>query len=169
MIAVNQLKVPRYWPGNCFGCSPTNAQGLQLRFWVSEQGCFTQCTIPDHLCGFDGLVHGGIIATLLDEVAAWTIIAHLGRIGVTREMLTRFLKPVPTNTELVVEGRVINHDERSADLHSTIRSADGTLLAEGESKWVLPRLSTIASLLGIDEQVVQKFLGTSPAKEGDSD
>jgi len=155
---LNQREIPNYWQGLCYGCSRTNTQGLQLRFWLSEHGCFTRCTIPDYLCGWDGLVHGGIISALLDEVAAWTIIARLGRLGITREASIRYLKPVPTNTELVVEGQITIHDERSAVLRSTIHSTDRTLLAEGESSWMFPRLSSIAKIGEADESTLQQFL-----------
>jgi hypothetical protein len=42
-------EIPNYWTGYCFGCSRTNPQGLQLRFWRSNQGCFTECAIPEYL------------------------------------------------------------------------------------------------------------------------
>jgi uncharacterized protein (TIGR00369 family) len=111
------------------------------------------------------MVHGGIIATLLDEVGAWTIISRLARVGITSEISIRYLKPVPTNTELIVEGQIVSHNERNAVLRTTLLSADGTLLAEGESKWMFPRLSTIANIAGIDEPMLQQFLGRYPRKE----
>lgn len=151
-------EVQGQWPGSCFGCSSRNLQGLQLRFFHTEEGCATNCTIPDTYCGFEGLVHGGIIATLLDEAAGWSIFARIGRLGVTREMTTRYLKPVPTNAELRVEGAILSHDERSAVVRSTIHSADGTLLAEGESTWAFPRLGRIASLANVPEGTLQQFL-----------
>jgi len=131
---------------------------MQLRFWLSEQGCFTKCAVPDYLCGFDGLVHGGIISALMDEVAAWTIIVRLARLGITREISIRYLKPVRTNTELVVEGNITSHDKRNANLRSSIHSAGGTLLAEGESKWTFPRISSISKIAQIDESTLQQFL-----------
>ena len=123
-----------------------------------ELGCVARCTIPHWMCGFDGLVHGGIIATLLDEAAAWACIAHLGRLGLTREMTTRYLKPVPTNTEILLEGRVVSHETHSAGIRSSIHSADGALLAEAESSWAFARLSRIASVAGVDEKILQQFL-----------
>ncbi len=51
VISLDQSEIPNYWSGQCFGCSPTNSRGLQLRFWQSEKGCFTRCTIADELCG----------------------------------------------------------------------------------------------------------------------
>ena len=146
------------WPGSCFGCSPTNPHGLKLRFRHAEQGCVTRCTVPDTLCGFDGLVHGGILSTILDETAAWALFAHLGRFGVTREITTRFLKPVTTNREILVEGRVVSHDRGKARVHSSILSPEGDLLTEADSDWVFVKTSRIASLAGVDEEVLDTFL-----------
>jgi uncharacterized protein (TIGR00369 family) len=146
------------WPGSCFGCSPTNPHGLKLRFRHAEQGCVTRCTVPDSLCGFDGLVHGGILSTILDETAAWALFAHLGRFAVTREITTRFLKPVTTNREIVVEGRVVSHDRGKARVRSLLRSTEGELLAEADSDWVFVKTSRIASLAGVDEEVLHTFL-----------
>jgi uncharacterized protein (TIGR00369 family) len=146
------------WPGGCFGCSPDNSHGLRLRFRRIEMGCATRCVVPERCCGFDGLVHGGIIATLLDEAAAWACIAHLGRLGLTREMTTRYLKTVPTNVEILVEGRIISHDMHNAVIRSTIHSSDNTLLAEAESSWAFARLSRIASMAGVDVKILQQFL-----------
>lgn len=158
MISLDQREIPNYWSGGCFGCSPANLRGLQLRFWRSEKGCFTRCTITDELCGWGDLVHGGIIAVLLDEVAAWTIITHIARLGLTRKISIRYLRPVRTNTELTVEGQLISHDDRAAVLRSTVHSAGGDLLAESESTWTFPKLSTVAKIAGVDESTLQKFL-----------
>jgi uncharacterized protein (TIGR00369 family) len=151
-------EIPGRWPGACFGCSDANPHGLRLRFRHTELGCITNCAITETYCGFDGLVHGGVIATLLDEAAAWAVIARLGRLGVTREMTTRYLKPVPTAMELVVTGTITSHDERGAIVRSRINAADGTLLAEAESTWAFPRLSRIAALAGVGETTLQQFI-----------
>jgi len=162
---VNEREVPNYWPGRCFGCSTTNPHGLHLHFWYSEQGCFTKCTIPDYLCGIDGIVHGGILALLLDEVAEWTVIACLGQFGMTRDISIQYFQPVRTNTEIIVESQIISHDDKNAVQRSTIRSADGTLVAESRSEWILPRLSTIASVASVDEATLQQFLTKYSRKE----
>jgi uncharacterized protein (TIGR00369 family) len=146
------------WPGHCFGCSPNNPYGLQLRFRRAPQGCVAECVVPDRLCGFDGLVHGGIIATLLDEAAAWAVIAHIGRLGLTREMTTRYHRPVPTNTEILLKGIVTSHSGHNAVVRSAIHAADGTLLAESESSWAFAKLSRIAAVAGVEEKILQGFL-----------
>lgn len=156
-MRVNQ-PVPNYWPGGCFGCGQANGQGLRLSFWMSGRGCYTRSTIPEHLCGFDGLVHGGIICTLLDEAAAWAIISHLARIGVTTEMSTRYLKPVPTATELLVEGEIVRHDDRSAVVRSTVCSTHGELLAEAQSTWRFLPLEVLAKLTQVEVGTLREFV-----------
>ncbi len=157
------------WPGSCFGCSPNNPIGLKLRFRHAERGCVTRCTIPDSLCGFDGLAHGGILSTILDETAAWALFAHLGRFAVTRELTTRFIKPVATNMEIIVEGRVVSHDKVKAQVHCSIRSPEGELLTEAESDWVFVKTSRVASLAGVDEEVLIDFLEQCGSKKLGSD
>jgi uncharacterized protein (TIGR00369 family) len=152
------------WPGSCFACSPNNPHGLKLRFRYAERGCVTRCSIPDSLCGFDGLAHGGILSTILDETAAWALFAHLGRFAVTRELTTRFIKPVATNTEIIAEGRVVSHDKVKAQVHCSIRSPAGILLAEAESDWVFVKTARIASLAGVEEEILRDFLNDAVRK-----
>jgi uncharacterized protein (TIGR00369 family) len=152
-------EIPNPWPGHCFGCSPRNVHGLQLRFWRSEGGCFTTCAIPDHLCGWDGLVHGGIIATLLDEISGWTLISQLGKLGVTGKFTIRYIKPVHTNTELRVRGEISKQNRNLVVIRSTIHAADNEeqLLVEGESKWILPEADKLEALTGMDAARLQQF------------
>jgi hypothetical protein len=159
---MNAKEVPNHWGGKCFGCSKTNPHSLALRFWLSDQGCYTRCAIPDFLCGFDGLAHGGIIAFLLDEVAQWTMVSRIGRVGLTREITVRYFKPVPTDTEIIVEGKIKNLEGKNVVLNSTICSDDKVLLAESESSWFLADLSIISEMSGVDEITLQKFLSNYP-------
>ena len=161
---MNDKEVPNHWGGKCFGCSNTNTYSLGLRFWLSDHGCYTRYTIPDYLCGIDGLAHGGIIALLLDEVAQWTLVSQIGKIGVTKEIRVRYLKPVPTNTEIMIEGKITNQKGKNVILNSTICSADNELLAESESSWSFPNLSIIAEMSEIDLNTFQKFLSNYPVK-----
>ena len=146
------------WPGSCFACSAGHPHGLNLRFRHLPDGVVSFCTVPDTYCGFDGMVHGGIITTLMDEAAAYALFARHGKLGVTREMTTRFLKPVLTGAELRVEGRVVTFDPPSAQVAMAVYDAAGGLLAEGSSTWAFPRLSRIAALAGVEEEVLQRFL-----------
>lgn len=157
-----EREIPNFWSGKCFGCSRTNPHGLQLCFWLSEKGSLTKCPIPDYLCGIDELVPGGILIFLLDEVAPWTIVGRLGRFGITHEISMRLLKPVPTNTEIIVEGQITDHDEENLVIRSAIHSSIGVRLAEIESNWLLASPSAIAKISAVDELTLQEFLAKYP-------
>ena len=144
---------------DCFGCSPNNERGLKLKIWYSDEGCFAYYKIPENLCGFTGVAHGGIIASLLDEIAAWTIITQLFRVGVTLELTIRYLKLVPTNEEITIKGRILEENGKNISVKTSIYSTnEGTLLAEANSKWLLPKYSTIARTLEINESQFEKTM-----------
>ena len=149
-------EIPNDWKGQCFGCSPVNSHGLGLRFYLSENGCYTKFSIPDYLCG--------ILALLLDEVSQWAMIARLGKMGMTREISVRFLKAVPTNTEIVVEARIHAQDEKDTVLRSTIHSKDNDLLAEAESSWIMADPSIIAKVSKVSESQIKEFLAKYPVE-----
>jgi len=77
-------------------------------------------------------------------------------------MSVRYLKPVLTNTEIIVEAQIVTQDDKEVVLRSTIHSIDGVLLAEGESKWLLASLSTIAKISNVDQVRLQEFLSKYP-------
>jgi acyl-CoA thioesterase FadM len=158
VIGLQGREIPNYWLGNCFGCSRKNTQGLHLRFWLTEKGCYTRCSIPDHLCGIDGVVHGGIITLLLEEVAQWTIIGHFGKFGMTREISVRYLKPVPTNTEILVEAQITNQSDKNILFRSTVYNSEDILLTESESNWIFASPAAISRATAVDESMLQEFL-----------
>lgn len=155
-------EIPNYWKGKCFGCSTLNAHGLGLRFYLSQDGCYAKCVIPDRYCGVDGIVHGGMTALLLDEICQWTMIGRTGRMGLTRELSVRYLRPVPTNTEIIVEGTIGTQGEKSTVVHSAVRSLDKTVLAEGKSTWVMVEPAVIAKVSKIGESELKAFLANYP-------
>lgn len=81
----------------CFGCSPNNPFGLKLSF--QEEGEFVTATWEpiDHFQGWNNTLHGGIQATMLDEIASWYVFIKLNTSGVTAEMEVKLKKPVRMN------------------------------------------------------------------------
>lgn len=155
---LNLPKVQGRWPGSCFVCSEGHPHGLGLRFHHTTDGVACVTRIPATYCGFDGMVHGGIISALLDEAAAYALFARHGKLGVTRDITVRFLKPVPTGTEIRVVGEILSYDPPQAEVAMAIYDAEGQRLAEGRTNWSFPRLSRIAALAGVEEEVLQDFL-----------
>jgi uncharacterized protein (TIGR00369 family) len=150
--------LPNLWPGNCFGCSPRNPHGLHLVFHRTECGARTRCTLPAHLCGFEGIAHGGVVATLLDEAAAWALIAHAGRLGFTRSMNVTFHRPAPLGVPLGAEGVVEGRDAKQARTRAEVRGEDGTLVAEATSEWTLMSLAAAARLFKLEKARLEQFV-----------
>lgn len=159
--------LPNLWPGNCFGCSPRNSHGLKLAFFRTERGAAARCELGGHLCGMEGIAHGGIVGTLLDEASAWALIAHAGRLGFTTEMNIRFQKPVPIGRPLSVEAHVLEHDTKKARTRAFVTSQDGDLLAEAQSHWMLMSLGVAARFTGLSRERLEAFVAAlHPAARG---
>ena len=92
---------------HCFGCGSENALGLRLEFRETDDGVEVTHLVPGQFAGPPGVVHGGIQATLLDEVLCMTAYAKRNTGVVTGELTVRYLRPAPTETPLVVRGRVV--------------------------------------------------------------
>lgn len=118
---------------NCFGCSPGNIHGLQLHFW-EDNGEVLASWIPDsRFEGWKGIIHGGIQATLIDEVASWYVFVRLGTSGVTSDMSIRYKKPLPVNTaKILVKAHSPVHYKRLVTLTCSIHDEAGVEYATGE-------------------------------------
>jgi uncharacterized protein (TIGR00369 family) len=107
MNPLNSLKeLPNSRDHNCFGCSPMNPSGLRMQFFTDGTTVYSQLKVPEHLCGWSRIVHGGVLTTILDEIMSWSAIHRLKRIALTRSMSVEFVKPVQVGSALRAEGRV---------------------------------------------------------------
>ena len=147
---------PKHLPNrethNCFGCSPINASGLQMKFYTSDSIVYSHLMVPDHLCGWDRLVHGGVISTILDEIMSWTGIYTLKQITMTKSMTVDFIKPVYINSELKAEGRVLEKTgKHEALLEGRLYNEKGTLCARSRGNFVIFS-PAVAKRLGIAQR-----------------
>jgi len=126
---------------NCFVCGPGNPAGLHLEFDQSETGARTRLRFAAHFQGWKGVTHGGLVSTLLDEVMAKAVQAR-GLYGVTGEMCVRFRRPVPTETEVEVNGRVTEVRKRLAFTEGEIRDSDGNLLASAKATFFVKEVKS---------------------------
>ncbi len=150
--------LPNRWPGRCFGCAPGNPQGLHLQFWLIGGKCISKFKIRSEFSGFEGIAHGGIVASVLDEAGAWAIVTQLKCLGMTQDAAIRYFRPVPIDTDLVVEAQIIEHEKGRAVTVSEIMGPDNLLLAVAKSNWILPSLATMARATGIDATAIQGML-----------
>ena len=118
---------------SCFVCGRENPVGLKVR-WENDPAAGEtrgSVTVPEHFNGFPGVVHGGIVAALLDEAAGRSVLRDggLDELMVTLKLEVSYRRPTPTLTTLIVVGRLLHHDGRRAKGEAELRLPDGTVTA----------------------------------------
>jgi uncharacterized protein (TIGR00369 family) len=122
-------------PHNCFACGSLNEHGLQLDLHLGEGRSWTELALADRYEGWAGIAHGGIIATLLDEVMAWSLVAQ-DNWGVTARLAVTFRRPVPVGQPIRAEGWIVRTRRRLVDTAGQVVDARGTLLASAEAVYL---------------------------------
>jgi uncharacterized protein (TIGR00369 family) len=120
----------------CFGCGPANPTGLHLDFLLAEDHrVVCMASIPDTFEGPRGFLHGGIIATLLDETMSKAVRAH-NVIAMTRHMEIDYRRPVPSGVPIRIEGRMYHNEGRKHWAEASIFDEGGTVLAQSKGLFV---------------------------------
>ena len=123
---------------NCFGCGARNPAGLHLHFYRTDDehtvwGPWLPTTAFE---GYGGMIHGGIICTLLDEAMTWAIYRQQ-LWAVTAKMHTSFRHPVEVGKPVRLIGTIVRQRGRILELHGEIQlEADATVLAEADATFV---------------------------------
>jgi len=133
-----KIEMPKLNGHHCFACGTENHKGLNLDFY--RQGDFICADfVPDKLYeGWDNVVHGGILSTLLDEVMSWTIIYAKRTFMVTRNMTVKYIRPVEIGTPLNVRGRIIDDSKApKVNVMAEIRDMEDRLLTKGQGAFIM--------------------------------
>ena len=121
--------------GGCFGCSPTNETGLQLRFRREGTRVLAAYRIPDRFHGAPGIAHGGIVAAILDEISCAAAVFVADQFVVTGELVIRYEAPVPVETPIELEAEITSRAHaRYAEITAAVRRGD-TRLARSTGKF----------------------------------
>jgi acyl-coenzyme A thioesterase PaaI-like protein len=128
-------------------CGLENPYGLHLRFYDTGPGEVTvECILPEEYQGYPDVVHGGIVAAILDEAAGRSLMnGDPPRFMFTAKLDIRYRKNVPTEQLLRVVGRAGANKRRTATATSAIYNGDGELLAEAS-----------AVLINVPQEVVEE-------------
>jgi len=120
----------------CFGCGQANPSGLHLEFLLAEDSSVVcLASVPDTFEGPPGYLHGGIIATLLDEAMSKAVRAR-GFTAMTRHMEVDYQRPVPSSTPIRLEGHVTRNEGRKHWTEARILDAERTVLAIGKGLFI---------------------------------
>ena len=118
----------------CFACGRNNPVGLHLEWFnnYDENQVETTFTLDDNYSSYPGTMHGGIIATILDETSGRAILLDndFNRLMVTPKMEMVYKKNTPTNTPLKAVGRVLKDSGSRAQVEGEIILPDGTVSAK---------------------------------------
>ncbi len=123
--------------GGCFVCGEKNPQGLKIKFKVDleKQQIMATYTVPPTYQGWEGVVHGGILSTLLDEAMA-NLVYELGLEGIVASLEVRFKKPAPVLQPLRIFGEITEVHKKLVKARANISKEDGTILATAIASFV---------------------------------
>ena len=133
----------------CFCCGADNERGLRLAIRYPEKGVAeTSLEVPSWFSGWRNMTHGGLIATLLDELMAHACV-EMSKMAVTAEMTVRYQKAVETGSTIRVVGKVEEARGRILTTRGWIYDAEGTVAAEATARFIVtapvPRSSAQAT------------------------
>lgn len=118
---------------NCFGCSPTNPIGLHLEFWEDGEDVVTTWSPSVNYDGWVETLHGGIISTLIDELASWVLSRRLQAAGVTTKLEVKFHRPVSTREpQITLRGHLVSHVRNFYTVQVMLHDSQGRLCDVGE-------------------------------------
>jgi acyl-coenzyme A thioesterase PaaI-like protein len=123
----------------CFVCGPGNPDGLQLVFRLEDDLCLSEVTPGKNHCGYDGVTHGGLIFSALDDVMAnWIFLKGIR--AYTAKCEIRYKAPLPTGTAVILIGECLRQKARLVQMKGTmVRADDSTTVAETEASFMIDR------------------------------
>ena len=142
----------------CFACGRSNPIGLHLELVFARNRAEAQFVAGRAHQGYDGIVHGGIVTALLDEVMGWAIFQQ-GIWAVTTRFTLTFRQPLHVGEAVVATGVLTRDRGRALDLRGEVRrAADDELLASADGTYVrMPEAQRVA--------MIEKYGDPAPALE----
>lgn len=131
----------------CIICGRSNTVGLGWRYWQSGHRAWASGAIPAHLQGFEGVVHGGIVAAVLDDALWYAIHAATGEITLTAELTMRYRHPVPIGVPLTAAAQFTGRQRRILSAEARLWGPDGKVLATASGRF-MPGPDEFASRIG---------------------
>jgi uncharacterized protein (TIGR00369 family) len=132
-VVMNQFNDNNY----CFVCGSQNPVGLKLEFQYDEQNreVVSKAIFNPHFQGWQGVLHGGLISTVLDEIMIKAA-AQNGLKCVTVELNVRFKKPASITKEFIVKGKVKEVRKRLVFAESSLIDSDNVIIASANGKFI---------------------------------
>jgi uncharacterized protein (TIGR00369 family) len=122
---------------SCFVCGEANPAGLKLRFETDGRVVQTRFVPRVEHVGFRETVHGGLIATLLDEIMVWACAVQTKRFAFCAELNVRYIGPVRPNDDLLACGELVsNRRGKLFEARAELKDQAGVVLATATGKYL---------------------------------
>ena len=142
---------------HCFACGKENRYGLKMGFESNGEKLRSGIIVPEHLRGWENLVHGGIISTILDEAMSWAAIHLHKHFILTKSMQVNFKKPVKVSEKIWVYSHVLEkNSKRHLTMQADIYDKTGDICASGTGEFVLFTTEQFSNLNIMDSRSVEK-------------
>jgi len=122
---------------NCFGCSPGNSIGLHMEFYTDGETVVSEWQPQAQFQGYVNVLHGGIQATIMDEIASWLVYALLDTAGVTANLNVNYIKPVYVSGPIQVKAVLKEQSDRKAIIKVEIINDKDVICSNGEVEYFL--------------------------------
>ena len=117
----------------CFACGMENPNGLRIEWKTEGMTTYAEFIADQKYQSWKGIVHGGIIATLLDE--AMTRLAWIACGGaLTAEMVVRYVAPAPIGEKLFILGEIIKESRKLVETKAVVTDVSGKIIAHSTGK-----------------------------------
>lgn len=140
---------PRF---RCFGCSPRNPIGLalELRRLPGGEVC-AETTFSEDYASYPGIVHGGIVSTVVDEVMGDMLALRHGMLAFSASLRTRMLLPLRVGESYVTTARITGSGDGVVRTEADISSKDGEVHVMASAVFQPIRSEQARLLMGLDD------------------
>ena len=121
----------------CFACGEENPFGLHLKFEFEDDKLVSKKILPREFQGYENISHGGIVATMLDEMMSKFIQKKYGQQALTGKLEIRYRHPTPTGEELKLSAWQISQVMNIITLKSKVETSEGQTTAEATAKFAV--------------------------------
>jgi len=133
---------------SCFVCGEANPLGLKLRFETDGQVVKAKFTPRAEHIGFKGVVHGGLTATVLDEIMVWACAVATRQFAYCAELNVRYLQPLPPGTDTIATGELVaNRKGRIFEAKGCLQTTTGQTIAEATGKYLPIKNADLSQLV----------------------
>jgi len=155
----SRVPIPKLQGHHCFACGTDNPIGLNMQFYRLGDMVCSDITLQRNHEGWEGMAHGGIISTLLDEVMSWTVLYFKRTFLVTRKMNMKYIKPVSLGVPLTARGKILDEPGKSRiEVRGEIVDAAGKLLVRSRGEFIMLAENQLTSVSnGLKQEMMDMF------------